>query len=211
MCGFIGVISKDHINKTLIEESDKFLSCRGPDDHKWLESNLEEKNIISGYSAIIDQNKVDLSVNVFVQVSLEKQFLIPEDFTANLDSGVIPTENFTNSDLEPRHYASDVAKRPLGGISFESTGVGEVHIRLEDGTVGVIAGSHRPAGDGFLIADGELVTTGDTTTLTNENARLGMEFSLHPGRAEQGLGHGVIALNRAPKGDNNNIGERLAC
>ena len=143
------------------------------------------------------------------RLSLEKQFLIPEDFTANLDSGVIPTENFTNSDLEPRHYASEVAKRPLGGISFESTGVGEVHIRLEDGTVGVVAGSHRPAGDGFLIADGELVTTGDTTTLTNENARLGMEFSLHPGRAEQGLGHGVIALNRAPKGDNNNIGERL--
>ena len=143
------------------------------------------------------------------RLSLEKQFLIPEDFTANLDSGVIPTENFTNSDLEPRHYASEVAKRPLGGISFESTGVGEVHIRLEDGTVGVIAGSHRPAGDGFLIADGELVTSGDTTTLTNENVRLGMEVSLHPGRAEQGLGHGVIALNRAPKGDNNNIGERL--
>ena len=34
---------------------------------------LEDKNIITGYSAIIDQNKVDLSVNVFVQVSLEKQ------------------------------------------------------------------------------------------------------------------------------------------
>ena len=143
------------------------------------------------------------------RLSLEKQFLIPEDFTANLDSGVIPTENFTNSDLEPRHYASDVEKRPLGGISFESTGVGEVHIRLEDGTVGVIAGSHRPAGDGFLISDGELVTTGDAVTLTNVGVRMGMEFSLHPGRAEQGLGHGVVALNRAPKGDNNNIGERL--
>ena len=35
--------------------------------------SLEEKSIITGYSAIIDQNKVDLSVNVFVQVSLEKQ------------------------------------------------------------------------------------------------------------------------------------------
>ena len=34
---------------------------------------LEEKGIISGYSAIINQNKVELSVNVFVQVSLEKQ------------------------------------------------------------------------------------------------------------------------------------------
>ena len=73
----------------------------------------------------------------------------------------------------------------------------------------MIAGSHRPAGDGFLISDGELVTTGDTVTLTNVGVRMGMEFSLHPGRAEQGLGHGVVALNRAPKGDNNNIGERL--
>jgi DNA-binding Lrp family transcriptional regulator len=34
---------------------------------------LENTGIISGYSAIIDQNKVDLSVNVFVQVSLERQ------------------------------------------------------------------------------------------------------------------------------------------
>ena len=143
------------------------------------------------------------------RLSLEKQYLIPEDFTAKQDSGVIPTENFTNSDLEPRHYSSDVTKRPIGAISFESTGTGEVHIRLEDGTVGVIAGSHRPAGDGFLIADGELVTTGDTTTLTNENARLGMEVSLHSGRAEQGLGHGVIVLNKATFGDNDNVGERI--
>ncbi len=35
--------------------------------------SLENNQIISGYSAIINQNKVDLSVNVFVQVSLEKQ------------------------------------------------------------------------------------------------------------------------------------------
>lgn len=35
--------------------------------------SLEESGIITGYSAIINQNKVDLSVNVFVQVSLERQ------------------------------------------------------------------------------------------------------------------------------------------
>jgi len=35
--------------------------------------SLEDTGIISGYSAIIDQNKVDLSVNVFVQISLERQ------------------------------------------------------------------------------------------------------------------------------------------
>ena len=35
--------------------------------------SLEEKGIISAYSALINQNKVGLSVNVFVQVSLERQ------------------------------------------------------------------------------------------------------------------------------------------
>ena len=35
--------------------------------------NLEQKGVISGYSALINQNKVGLSVNVFVHVSLERQ------------------------------------------------------------------------------------------------------------------------------------------
>ena len=35
--------------------------------------NLEQKGVITGYSALINQNKVGLSVNVFVQVSLERQ------------------------------------------------------------------------------------------------------------------------------------------
>ena len=144
--------------------------------------------------------------------------MVPEDFTSNQNTGVVPPENFGVSsvlNIEPRYYSSDVAKRPLGAISFESTGVGVVHLRLEDGTVGVIAGSHRPAGDGFLVSEGELQTTEDidtgvVTTLINENIRYGMEVSLHSANgAEQGLGHGVVALNRAPMGDNNNIGERL--
>ena len=35
--------------------------------------SLEESGIITGYSAILNQNNVHLSVNVFVQVSLERQ------------------------------------------------------------------------------------------------------------------------------------------
>ena len=73
----------------------------------------------------------------------------------------------------------------------------------------MIAGSHRPAGDGFLISDGELIVSGDTTTFTNEGVRMGMEDSIRMSNGEQGLGHGVVTLNRAPIGDNNNIGERL--
>tara|TARA_Y100000389_G_scaffold61276_1_gene57362 strand:- start:9130 stop:10929 length:1800 start_codon:yes stop_codon:yes gene_type:complete len=45
MCGFIGVISNKHINNSSIEKSDNFLSCRGPDDHKSIESKLDNKNI----------------------------------------------------------------------------------------------------------------------------------------------------------------------
>lgn len=45
MCGFIGVISNKHINNSSIEKSDSFLSCRGPDDHKSIESKLDNKNI----------------------------------------------------------------------------------------------------------------------------------------------------------------------
>ncbi len=69
MCGFIGVITKDHINKTSIKESDKFLSCRGPDDHKWLESSLEEKNIIFSFHRL---SIVDLSEEASQPMSSKK-------------------------------------------------------------------------------------------------------------------------------------------
>ena len=54
-----------------------------------------------------------------------------------------------------------------------------------------------------------MVADGTNAAGANAGERLEMEKSLHGGRAEQGLGHGVVALNRAPMGDNNNIGERL--
>ena len=38
---------------------------------------------------------------------------------------------------------------------------------------------------------------------------MGMENSIRMSNGEQGLGHGVVALDRAPMGDNNNIGERV--
>ena len=139
-------------------------------------------------------------------------YLVPEDSNQKLHSGVVPPENYAVSsvrNIEPLMYSSDVTKRPVGGISFESTGQSEVHIRLEDGTVGVIAGSHRPAGDGFLVADSTSVTQGDTTTYSSQGTRLGYELSLGFGRAEFGLGHGVIALNKATFGDNDNVGERI--
>ena len=177
---------------------------------------LEDDLLVNGDGNLLLE--VDGPLGNKYALESNSSFLVPEDFTSNQNTGVVPPENFGVSsvlNIEPRYYSSDVAKRPLGAISFESTGVGVVHLRLEDGTVGVIAGSHRPAGDGFLVSEGELQTTEDietgvVTTLINENIRYGMEVSLHSANgAEQGLGHGVVALNRAPMGDNNNIGERL--
>ena len=42
MCGFIGVASRKNINNTFIEDADKFLICRGPDDQKWSENSLDK-------------------------------------------------------------------------------------------------------------------------------------------------------------------------
>ena len=86
-------------------------------------------------------------------------------------------------------------------MSAESVGVGKIHIQLEDSTIGIANGSHRPAGTGFLVANGT------DTDSTNAGERLEMEPT--PGISEFGHGHGAIALDKAPMGDNNNIGERL--
>ena len=77
----------------------------------------------------------------------------------------------------------------------------KIHIQLEDATIGIFSGTHRPSGTGFLIANG---TDGDSTSA---GERLEMETT--QGVSEFGLGTGSFIFNRAPKGDNTNIGERL--
>ena len=34
MCGFIGIVSKNHINNKVLEESNENIICRGPDETK---------------------------------------------------------------------------------------------------------------------------------------------------------------------------------
>ena len=127
-------------------------------------------------------------------------FLVPEDSTSNQNKGVVPLENFEARGLpstmnvssvlniEPLHYASDISKRPLGALSVESVGVGKIHIQLEDTTIGIANGSHRPAGTGFLVANGT------DTDSTNAGERLEMEPT--PGISEFGLGTGVFRFNK---------------
>ena len=49
MCGFFGAVSKNNINKSLIEKSDEYLVCRGPDHHKQLENSSDSTNTISSF------------------------------------------------------------------------------------------------------------------------------------------------------------------
>jgi len=69
MCGFIGVASRKDINNTFIEDADKFLICRGPDDQKWSENSLDNcKTLFSFHRLSI----IDLSSEASQPMSSEK-------------------------------------------------------------------------------------------------------------------------------------------
>ena len=67
---------------------------------------------------------------------LEKQYLIPEDEVRTTSShgfntkGVIPSENFTNSDIEPYTYTSDVVTRPIDTLVLEDLGKEATNIQM---------------------------------------------------------------------------------
>ena len=69
MCGFIGVASRKDINNLFIKDADKFLICRGPDDHKWSENSLNNcKTLFSFHRLAI----VDLSTEASQPMYSEK-------------------------------------------------------------------------------------------------------------------------------------------
>ena len=82
-----------------------------------------------------------------MKLILEKQYLIPEDEVITTSShgfntkGVIPSENFTNSDIEPYTYSSDIVTRPIDALVLEDLGKEATNIQLESGTTGGIFGN----------------------------------------------------------------------
>ena len=61
MCGFLGVITNNNIQKSYIKSGNEFLSCRGPDDHKQIEGLLSEKfNYLFSFHRL---SIIDLSEN----------------------------------------------------------------------------------------------------------------------------------------------------
>ena len=78
---------------------------------------------------------------------LEKQYLIPEDEVITTTDhgfdlkGVIPEENYTNSDIEPYTYSSDIVTRPIDALVLEDLNKEATNIQLESGTEGGIFGN----------------------------------------------------------------------
>ena len=109
------------------------------------------------------------------KLSLEFQRIIPEDEVLKRDihgfelTGTIPPENFTNSDVEPFVYPSEIESRNIGTTILEETIFEVTNIQLESGTNNALGGAV-----GNLVLD-----SSEDTSLgaTDENAPIQMETS----------------------------------
>ena len=109
------------------------------------------------------------------KLSLEFQRIIPEDEVLKRDihgfelTGTIPPENFTNSDVEPFVYPSEIESRNIGTTILEETIFEVTNIQLESGTNNALGGAV-----GNLVLD-----SSEETSLgaTDENAPIQMETS----------------------------------
>jgi hypothetical protein len=106
------------------------------------------------------------------KISLEFQRIAPEDevlkrSTYGFDNiGTIPIENFTNSDIEPFTYPSDIESRLVGSMRLESSLFEVTNIQLESGTAGGAFGN--------LVLDSSAETSAGAT---DENAPIPLEES----------------------------------
>ena len=101
------------------------------------------------------------------KLSLEFQRIIPEDNIRNSETGTIPPENFTNSDVEPFVYPSEIESRKIGTTILEETIFEVTNIQLESGTNNALGGAV-----GNLVLD----SSADTSLgATDENAPIQME------------------------------------
>jgi hypothetical protein len=136
------------------------------------------------------------------KLSLEKQYLIPEDEVRTSTSygfdlkGIIPEENYTNSDIEPYTYTSDIVSRPIDTLVLEDLNKEATNIQLESGTEGGIFGN--------LVYDATGTDADDN--IINENSTIGIDgYNL-------GIQYGGanFLLNRtALTGDFTNVGEEI--
>ena len=133
---------------------------------------------------------------------LEKQYLIPEDEVRTTSShgfntkGVIPSENFTNSDIEPYTYTSDVVTRPVDALVLEDLGKEATNIQLESGTTGGVFGNlvHDSTG---LDAENNVLNANSTIGIDGYNLGTfqgGANFLLdrHSTSGHTGVGDDII-------------------
>ena len=135
---------------------------------------------------------------------LEKQYLIPEDEVRNNSTygfdikGVIPSENYTNSSIEPYSYSSDIITRPMGVLSLEEEAREVTNIQLESGTEGGIFSN--------LLSD---ATGYDPNGVSiNENTTIALE-GFHDVRNLRHGGDTIILDRTATSGDFTNVGDDI--
>ena len=132
---------------------------------------------------------------------LEKQYLIPEDEVITTTShgfntkGVIPSENFTNSDIEPYTYSSDIVTRPIDALVLEDLGKEATNIQLESGTEGGIFGN--------LVYNATGTDADDN--VINENSTIGID-GYNLGTFQGGAN---FLLNRNSTTGHTGVGEQI--
>ena len=132
---------------------------------------------------------------------LEKQYLIPEDEVRTTTDhgfdlkGIIPEENFTNSDIEPYTYSSDIVTRPIDALVLEDLGKEATNIQLESGTEGGIFGNLVYDATG-LDADNNII---------NENSTIGID-GYNLGTFQGGAN---FLLNRFASSGHTGVGEQI--
>ena len=132
---------------------------------------------------------------------LEKQYLIPEDEVITTTShgfdlkGVIPEENFTNSDIEPYTYSSDIVSRPIDALVLEDLNKEATNIQLESGTEGGIFGN--------LLYDATGTDADDN--IINENSTIGID-GYNLGSFQGGAN---FLLNRHSTTGHTGVGEQI--
>ena len=132
---------------------------------------------------------------------LEKQYLIPEDEVITTTShgfdlkGIIPEENYTNSDIEPYTYSSDIVSRPIDALVLEDLNKEATNIQLESGTEGGIFGN--------LVYDSIGLDADDN--ISGENGTIGID-GYNLGTFQGGAN---FLLNRHSTTGHTGVGEQI--
>jgi len=85
MCGYFGVISKNEISEEKVITSDKFLICRGPDDHRWSRSKIKNKKILNSFHRLSILDLSDEANQPMISKQFETEIMFNGEIYNHLD------------------------------------------------------------------------------------------------------------------------------